>query len=263
MGLRCWKRAARLPDRGGGKSIAVALLLQLPFAQTAEAKCQDSPGPGVDWSDCSKARLVLSGEDLSAANFQRSLLTLSDFGGAKMAGANLSETEVSRTRFEKADLARANFTKSLGWRANFADAALTDANFTAADMNRSNFAKADASGATFLKSELNRSDFSGANLERANISRAEVARVIFQQTKLTGVDFSYSNLSRAQLEGAVLRDVVMTGSYLYLTQLSDADLTTVKDLTQAQIEIACGNAQTKLPPGLSAPQGWPCTEDDD
>ncbi|MXQ13202.1 pentapeptide repeat-containing protein [Microvirga makkahensis] len=240
-----------------------AALIFAACGGAAEAKCQDGPGPGVDWAGCSKARLMLNGEDLSDANFKRSLLTLSDFAGSRMLGADLSETEISRTRFEKSDLSKADFTKALGWRANFAGAVLVEANFASSDMNRSNFAQAQALGANFQKAELNRSDFSGANLERATMTKAELARVIFQHAKLTGVDFSFSNLSRAQLQGAVLQDVIMTGSYLYLTQLAGVDLSAVKGLTQAQIDIACGDAQTRLPTGLTPPKTWPCGSDDD
>ena len=261
-------RSSRLKvsQLSSGKGWSLLFGVALVFAawsSAAEAKCQDAPGPGIDWAGCSKARLMLNGEDLSGTNFQRSLLTLSDFGGSKMIGANLSETEISRTRFEKANLSKADFTKALGWRANFAGAVLVEANFSSADMNRSNFAQAQAAGGNFLKAELNRSDFSGANLERATMTKAELARVIFQHARLTGVDFSYSNLSRAQLQGAVLQDVTMTGSYLYLTQLGGVDLSAVKGLTQAQIDIACGDAQTRLPDGLTAPKTWPCSGDDD
>src|SRR3954453_17935648 len=114
----------------GVARLTVALLVLAATFGIAEAKCQDSPDPGVDWSGCSKARLMLTGEDLSGTNFQRSLLTLSDFAGSKLVGADLSQTEISRTRFEKADLSKANFTKALGWRANLAEAVLAEADFS-------------------------------------------------------------------------------------------------------------------------------------
>ncbi|MGE3874555.1 MAG: pentapeptide repeat-containing protein, partial [Parvibaculaceae bacterium] len=39
------------------------------------------------------------------------------------------------------------------------------------------------------------------------------------------------------------------------------DLSQALDLTQEQIIMACGNGQTKLPPGLAMPPHWPCAED--
>ena len=63
------------------------LTLLVLCAGPAAAKCQDAPGPGADWSGCSKARLVLTGEDLTGTIFQRSLLTLSDFAFVEDGGS--------------------------------------------------------------------------------------------------------------------------------------------------------------------------------
>jgi uncharacterized protein YjbI with pentapeptide repeats len=95
------------------------------------------------------------------------------------------------------------------------------------------------------------------------MSKAELARVLFQSARVTGVDFSFSNLSRARLDGLDLQGANLTGSYLYLTQLGGANLSGVTGLTQAQVDIACGTAQTKLPAGLAPPKGWPCKEEED
>jgi len=34
----------------------------------------------------------------------------------------------------------------------------------------------------------------------------------------------------------------------------------VKGLTQAQVDVACGDAKTRLPSALKRPGGWPCVE---
>ena len=56
---------------------------------------------------------------------------------------------------------------------------------------------------------------------------------------------------------------MMTGAYLLLTQLGGADLDEVTGLTQAQLDIACGTGDTKLPKGLSRPKSWPCSDDEE
>ena len=38
----------------------------------------------------------------------------------------------------------------------------------------------------------------------------------------------------------------------------DGRYVTTVVLTQDQIEIACGNGETKLPAGITAPASWPC-----
>ena len=77
---------------------------------------------------------------------------------------------------------------------------------------------------------------------------------------LSGVNFSYANLTRANLIGVDLDGVTMTGAYLYLTSLRGANLSRASGLMQAQIDLACGTAETKLPAGLKAPKDWPCSD---
>ena len=60
-----------------------------------------------------------------------------------------------------------------------------------------------------------------------------------------------------------LQGVNLTGAYLYLTQLDGTNLSGVTGLTQAQLDIACGTAQTKLPAGLTPPKAWPCKDEEE
>jgi uncharacterized protein YjbI with pentapeptide repeats len=75
-----------------------------------------------------------------------------------------------------------------------------------------------------------RPDLSFADLSRADLSRA---------------DLSGANLSRADLSGADLSDANLGNA-----GLSGATLSNAKNLTQTQLDEACGNA-TKLPEGLT------------
>ena len=69
-----------------------------------------------------------------------------------------------------------------------------------------------------------------------------------------------ANLSRAVITGTDLSGANLAGAYLYLTRIAGADLSAVKGLTEAQLGTACGDAATKLPPGLKPPSHWPCAE---
>jgi hypothetical protein len=42
----------------------------------------------------------------------------------------------------------------------------------------------------------------------------------------------------------------LTGAKTSITSFLGTDLRKVKGLTQAQLDIACGNSRTRLPPGL-------------
>jgi hypothetical protein len=55
----------------------------------------------------------------------------------------------------------------------------------------------------------------------------------------------------------------MTGAYLFLTNLRGANLSRTTGLTQAQLDLACGTPETKLPAGLAPSKDWPCTDDDE
>ena len=49
-------------------------------------------------------------------------------------------------------------------------------------------------------------------------------------------------------------------AFLFGARFEATDLSAVKGLVQAQIDVACGDAKTKLPAALKAPPSWPCTE---
>jgi uncharacterized protein YjbI with pentapeptide repeats len=64
-------------------------------------------------------------------------------------------------------------------------------------------------------------------------------------------DLGGANLSGARLGFADLRGADLTQVDLSDANLSNANLSDVKNLTQAQLDKACGNANTKLPKELT------------
>ena len=63
---------------------------------------------------------------------------------------------------------------------------------------------------------------------------------------LDGADLTGADLKDANLSGANLRDANLSEA-----NLSGANLSGAKNLTQTQLDKACGNADTKLPGGLT------------
>ena len=55
----CLKMSAWMLGRGW-RPLFAASLIAVACGSTAEAKCQDAPGPETDWSGCSKARIMLT-----------------------------------------------------------------------------------------------------------------------------------------------------------------------------------------------------------
>lgn len=107
------------------------------------------------------------------------------------------------------------------WEANLSGADLSDANLSGAEFNRANL-----SGAVLIDANL-----SGADLDRANLS---------------GTDFMWSNLSGAKFSWANL-----SGAILDNTNLSGTDLLEALNLSQKQLNNACGDEKTELPGELS------------
>ena len=86
-------------------------------------------------------------------------------------------------------------------------------------------------------------------------SLSSVARIKAGDTNcggcnLSDASFRNTDLSHVDLSGAVLTNADLTGAKLALANIQGADLSTAKGLTQAQINRACGDAATQLPPRL-------------
>jgi uncharacterized protein YjbI with pentapeptide repeats len=228
---------------GGGRFLAIAcfaVLAALPVAATAN--CSDSAGPNVNWSDCRKRNLMLDGNDLS---------------GAIMSGADLTSTDLRKSRLEGASLEKA----VLG-RAMLDGSIAKGANFEKAQGIRSSFVGTDLTGANFTKSEMQRADFTDAILAGANFQKSELARAVFTGADLNGAVFSYSNLARADLRGAKFQTPIdFTYTYMYRTRIDGLNLSAATGLAQWQVDLACGDQQTKLPAGLTAHAEWPCTDE--
>ncbi len=211
-------------------------------APAMAAYCSSTPEPGLDWSECTKKNLMLPSSELEGANLSGTDFSLTDLSGSNLASAN----------FEKANLVRA-------W---LAGARAEKANFSRVEAYRSSFANIAANGASFAGAELQRADFSGADLTGANFEKAEVGRVMFKGAVLTGARFALANLSRANLSGATFEGPLdFDQAFMFLTHIEGLDLSAAKGLEQAQVDLTCGDKETKLPAGLTTPTGWPCASD--
>ena len=244
------RRATRATGKTGQiPALAAALLPAVGLATFLAASspaiaayCGSTPEPGLDWSECTKKNLMLPSSELEGANLSGTDFSLTDLSGSNLASANL----------EKANLVRA-------W---LAGARAEKANFSRVEAYRSSFANIAANGASFAGAELQRADFSGADLTGANFEKAEVGRVLFKGAVLTGARFSLANLSRANLSGATFEGPLdFDQAFMFLTHIEGLDLSAAKGLQQTQIDLACGDTQTKLPEGLTTPTTWPCASD--
>lgn len=220
---------------------AAAVLCAIMIPAAVQADCSDGPGPAVDWTGCSKERLILDGSDMTAGVFENAFLSGTGFKEALMAGANLQRSELVRSSFVGADLTGANLEKSLA--------------------SRSNFSGANLRGARLVKAEFLRVSFAGADLTDADLSSGDFYRNDFTDAQLTGANLHDAIMPRTVFAGATMTGANLTGAFLLRTRFDKVDLSGVTGLEQSQVDQACGDAATILPAGLTAPAHWPCAEE--
>lgn len=114
--------------------------------------CSASAAPGVNWNNCMKPDLALSGADLSGASFRNS----------QMAGADLMNTLLPRADLAYANLQQANLSYS-----SLNNASLFGSNLTEADLSY-----ADLSGADLAYADLSDAKLGGAELKGARLDKA-------------------------------------------------------------------------------------------
>ena len=92
----------------------------------------------------------------------------------------------------------------------------------------------------------------GGNLRNANLSYANLSGANLVNARLSDADLSKADLSNANLWNAILWDARLSDANLSNAILWHArHLSGAKNLTQRQLNDACGNEQTKLPEGLT------------
>jgi uncharacterized protein YjbI with pentapeptide repeats len=120
-----------------------------------------------------------------------------------------------------------------------------------ADLGKSNLHRASLSATNLARTDLHRADLRRAylvyaNLENATLNHADLSEANLCQAKLDGVKLHGADLRKAQLDWADLDGAELHG----------ADLRDAVGLTQRQLDLAKGDANTKLPVGVTRPESW-------
>jgi uncharacterized protein YjbI with pentapeptide repeats len=110
------------------------------------------------------------------------------------------------------------------------------------DCPHCDLAGADLTNQCVKRGNLEGANFSGARLVLMCMSYADFRGASFRNTDLAG-----ANLAHARLDGADL-----TGANLSIASIKGTDLTHAIGLSQAQLDRACADTETKLPRGLRA-----------
>lgn len=100
-----------------------------------------------------------------------------------------------------------------------------------------------------------------ANLEGANLRFATLTEADLEGARLNGADLLHARLDRARLVATDLTDALLdnadlTDASFERTVVVGTSFVNARNLTQAQIEEAYGDASTLLPASLNSPAGW-------
>jgi hypothetical protein len=93
----------------------------------------------------------------------------------------------------------------------------------------------------------------GGRLIRANLKEATLVLAKLSRANLSQADLAGAKLFGANLQQADLLQADLFGADLLQADLFGATLSGAHFLTQEQLNAACGNEETKLPPGLTVP----------
>jgi uncharacterized protein YjbI with pentapeptide repeats len=168
----------------------------------------------------------------------------------ELAGTNLKEANFQVIN-RPVNLERANFQEALLSNAGFGDTNLFYASFERADLREGNLL-----GANLGSGHLQEADLEHADLRETNLEFADFRNATLREAGLYGANLTQADLRDAVLQGADLRDALFGGTLLQGADLKGADLRDTTHLTQAQLEQASGDLNTRLPPGLKSPAHW-------
>jgi uncharacterized protein YjbI with pentapeptide repeats len=131
----------------------------------------------------------------------------------------------------------------------------TPISYTAPDRAAVNSIKAgnhDCPHCMLAGANLDNTCVKNGNLEGADFSNVHAVLMCMSYANFTNVSFRDANLSGANLAHANLTGADFTGAKLAITSFKGTDLTKTKGLTQAQLDRACSDKDTKVPAGLKA-----------
>lgn len=192
-------------------------------------------------ASCDFSRRRMNGLYLRDSNF-----SYSKFNNSNLSGAQIDRSNLTHTLFRKALLLRVMGADVNLENADFQDATLIEAEIKDSNLQHSLFQHANMQRASFDGSDLTHSNLSGVNAVEANFKACNFTHGVFNFA-----NFEKSILHQALFHNAQLHKTRLKGADLSGADLSGAVLSTAIGLTQAQLDMACGNADTRLPPGLS------------
>ncbi len=110
-------------------------------------------------------------------------------------------------------------------------------------------------GRNFTDARLRQADLSVSVFDHGRFAGGDLRDVNGYGGRFTDADFAGANMTNATFVGAYLEGANLRGAILSGVNFSGAEMARAVGLNQAQLNVACGDATTRLPAGLRIP---PC-----
>ena len=220
-----------------------------PFANLDGAELSTKPANWTGSGD--EDELTAQIGQVKKARLSGMNLCYASADGAFLVKADLDGADLRMARLTGANLLGANLQGAKLGGANLQGADLYDTNFQGADLQRANLQGTDLFGANLQDANLAHANLQGTELEEADLRKATLSFANFQDANLAHANFQDANLAHAKLRGADLLGANLEGANFTGAKLQGADLVESEGLTQEQLKFACGDAETKLPRGIS------------
>jgi uncharacterized protein YjbI with pentapeptide repeats len=115
---------------------------------------------------------------------------------------------------------------------------------------QADFGGARLEGRNFAGARLRQADLSASVMNHTSFARGDLRDVNAYGAVFSSADFDGANLANASFVGAYLQGSNFAGANLSGVNFSGAEMDRVRGLSQRQLEGACGDRATTLPPGL-------------
>ncbi|WP_405681200.1 pentapeptide repeat-containing protein [Streptomyces sp. NBC_00868] len=198
-------------------------------AAAAEPNAADSTLPMEPNADVQAALTALTRPASRTHVDEREILALA---GLHLTRANLGNADLTCADLRSTDLTDACLTKADLTHSDLRDAHLSHANLDGADLTRADLRFTRLIRASLDGAHLTDADLTGAHLTSADLSSADLTRARLTNARLTDADLGWADLTDADLRGV--------------------DLTNTRGMTVSQVQSACTDPLTKLPPDIGA-----------
>jgi uncharacterized protein YjbI with pentapeptide repeats len=153
--------------------------------------------------------------------------------------ANLNSANLNYADLRNADLRNANLDSANLDSANLDSANLSRAILNYAILNYADFRNANLDSANLDNTILDSANLTRANLDSANLTSAILFGANLTRANLVSANLGSADLTSANLDSANLTSANLTSADLYSADLYSANFIEAKNLTNAQIKLAC------------------------